>query len=1139
LILGCGLALGLSEADVTAEIGDWLEVLGLGRYAEVFAENEIDPEALPFLTEEDLKDIGVALGARRKILAAITRPAPAGPAELAAQPLERQSVGVEAERRQLTVMFVDLVGSTALSERLDPEDLRELLRAYQTSCADAVAQFDGHVAKYIGDGLLVYFGYPQAHEDDAQRAVSAGLAIVEGIHSLNQGLTNSVEADLSIRVGIHTGLVVAGEMGAGETLEADAIVGVTPNLAARLEGLAKPGTIAISAATHTLVDGLFEFEDLGAQLLKGVSEPVMVYQVSGKSDAPSRFEAALRRGLTPLIGREEEVGLLVNRWEQAIEGEGQLVLLSGEAGVGKSRILRAFRNRIDDDPHSRIIYFGSPYHRNSAFYPAIDQLERALRFAREDSADDRLRKLEETLDELDISPDATVPALAQLLNLDTGGGYIIPETGPQQLKSMIVEALVSMVTAMANQQPVLIVFEDLHVADPSTVELIQRLVEQLKGARALILVTYRPEFNPNWSGYPHATALVLNRLSRREGAALIMEIANGKTLPQAVVDQIVERTDGVPLYVEELTKTILESDALTEQDDRYILSGSLSGLTIPSSLQDSLMARLDRLAPVKEVAQLAATIGRVFDYDLLAAVTHLDETDLTEALENLIQAELVFRLGTSPRSRYEFKHALVQDVAYQSLLNSTRHDYHRRIAAAMETRFPEIAESQPELLARHFTEAGLSAQAIPHWLAAAQQAALRSANQDAIVHCTRAMELLPGIEASATRDQQELDLLLVQGLAQMAAKGFGSPDIFHTYTRARKLATKLDNDAALFTVTWGQWINHQQQAKIDQARDLAEDVSTIATRLGDPELELQAHHANWTTRLFLAEHQAVAASVSRGLEIYDPEKHRSHTFRFGGHDPGVCAHVHNALTLWIQGFPDQSALESQRAIELAERLSHPLSRVIAIAMGSFVRQHLGDIQGVIEASRTTIELCSEFEVPHYLGVGHIMHGWAAAATGDTENGIAEMQSGLEIFGETGAAMRRTYYLALLAQAYGMADQISEGLEAILEAGQAVEMVGERWWLPEIHRVWGELQSKMSPGLLMEAEEKFTQSIDVARSQNAKSLELRGTISIAQLWAEQNQIEKGRDALLSVYNGFSEGLETADLRQAAVLIDEFA
>lgn len=1120
-------------------IREWLEALSLGQYTVIFADNEIDPEALPFLTEEDLKDIGVSLGARRKILAAITRTASADPSKPITQPQKDQSVGAEAERRQLTVMFVDLVDSTALSERLDPEDLREVLRAYQTSCTDAVVRFDGHVAKYIGDGLLVYFGYPQAHEDDAQRAVSAGLAIDEAIRTLNQRLTNTVEVNLSIRVGIHTGLVVAGEMGAGEALETNAIVGVTPNLAARLEGLAAPDTIVISAATHDLVDGLFEFDDLGAHRLKGVSDLVNVYRVAGKSDAPSRFEAALRRGLTPLIGREEEVGLLVKRWEQSIDGDGQLVLLSGEAGVGKSRILRAFRNRIDGDPHSRVTYFGSPYHRNSAFFPAIDQLERALRFAQGNSAGDRLRKLEETLDDLQISPDTTVPALAQLLKLDTGGRYIVPETDPQHLKAMIVEALVSIVAAMANQQPVLIVFEDLHVADPSTVELIQQYVEQLKKARVLVLVTYRPEFNPRWSDYAHATALTLNRLSRRESAALITEIANGKTLPPAVVDQIVERTDGVPLYVEELTKTVLESDALTEEDDRYLLSGSLSELTIPSSLQDSLMARLDRLAQVKEVAQLAATIGRVFDYDVLAAITHLDETDLTEALEKLIQAELVFRLGTSPRVRYEFKHALVQDVAYQSLLNSTRHEYHRRIAMAMETRFPEIAETQPELLARHFTEAGLSEQAIQHWLEAARQAALRSANQEAIVHCARAFELLPGIEASATRDQQELELLLVQGPALMAAKGFASPDISYTYTRARELATKLSNDAALFTVTWGQWINHQQQAKIDQARNLAEDVSTIATRLGDPELELQAHHANWTTRLVLAEHQAVTASVSRGLEIYDQDRHRSHAFRFGGHDPGVCAHVHNALTLWIQGFPDQSARESQRAIELAERLSHPLSRVIAIAMGSFVRQHRGDIPGVIEASRTTIDLCQEFEVPHYLGVGHIMHGWAVAATGDAENGIVEMQSGFEIYGETGAALRLTYYLTLLAQAHGMAGQISKGLEAIQEASQAAETVGERWWLSEIQRVWGELQLKMSQDLLKDVEERYVKAIDVARSQNAKSLELRSAISISQLWADQNQSSKGTDALSSVFNWFSEGFETADLRQAVALLDKFS
>lgn len=1123
-------------------VQDWLKSIGFGQYVDAFVENGVDFELLSHLNNEDLKDLGISmLGDRKKLLLTIEQLDPKAdipPNEIASPDVLSEGHS-DAERRQLTVMFCDLVGSTTLSERLDPEDMRNVLRAYQETCAEAVGRFDGHVAKYIGDGLLVYFGYPQAHEDDPQRAVRAGLGVIEGVAALNPRLGTEHGIELGVRVGIHTGLVVAGEMGGGATREQYAIVGETPNIASRLEGLAEPGTMVISDATHRLVDGFFDCEELGQKSLKGVSEPVRVFQVRRENPSLSRFETTDARGLTPLVGREEEIALLMKRWEQARDGEGQVVLLSGEAGVGKSRILRGFRERLEDESYSRVLYYGSTFHQNSAFYPVIDQIERAMRFAREDTANDKLHKLEATLTALGLALPESVPPVAALLNLDMGDRYPRAKVSPQQLKAMILEALVSVVEAMAKKQPVLIVLEDVHWADPSTRELFELYVERLRKARVLVLITFRPEFEPPWSGHAHATALALNRLTRREAAELVAKITGGKPLPIEILDQIIERTDGVPLYVEELTKTVLESDLVAEEDHQYVLLGPLPDLVVPASLQDSLMARLDRLATVKEVAQLAAVIGRVFEQELLAAVSPLEEAALTDALEQLVEAELVFRRGLPPHASYEFKHALVQDVAYQSLLKSTRHQYHHRIAQTLAECYPEILETQPELLARHYTEARLPEQAIPFWHKAAEHAALRSASQEVIAHSDRALELLQVLPVSVSRDQQELGLLLTSGPAHMVATGFASPESGRTYKRAHELASKLGNDSALFTVTWGLWINHQQQAKIELARGLAKDVATIAQRHGDPEMELQAHHASWTTHLVLADHQTVRENVEKGLAIYDPDKHRSHAYRYGGHDPGVCALVHGAEMSWIEGYPDQSERYARQAIELADKVAHPASLGIAHAFGSIVQQHRAEIVEVLNSAQQTINVCSENGVLHHLTFGHILHGWALVSAGEIEPGITEMLHGLDAHRKTGAALRHSYFLTLLAEAYGMAGQFTEALKTIDDAYQAVEKVGEQWWHAEVQRVRGELLLARSTGDTSEAETCFRKAVEIARSQGAKSLELRAATSMARPWIEAGRREEARETLAPVYGWFTEGFDTPDLLDAKALLDELS
>jgi class 3 adenylate cyclase/predicted ATPase len=949
----------------------------------------------------------------------------------------------EAERRQLTVLFCDLVDSTVLASQLDPEEWREVVRAYQETCAKVIARYEGHIAQYLGDGLLVYFGYPQAHEDDAQRAVRAGLGIVEAMAQLNVRLGQERGAQLAVRLGIHTGQVVVGEIGSGAKHEQLAL-GETPNVAARLQGIAAPNTVVISAATSHLLGGFFACQSLGTSILKGVSQSLEVYQVLSESMARSRLEAAGGAGLTPLVGREQEVALLRERWAQVKEGMGQVVLLSGEAGIGKSRLVQVLTSYVAAEPQTWLTPCQcSPYHQNTALYSLIELLERVvLRFEREESSLQKLRKLEGFVVQYGLPLAEAVPLFAALLSLPLSADYAPLTISPEQQKQKTLHALLTILLRIAAQQPVLFVMEDLHWVDPSTLELLSLLVDQGPTARILALFTCRPDFSPPWTGRAYLTQVTLNRLPRHQAVELTGRVAHGKALPPEVVEQIVAKTDGVPLFVEELTKMVLESGLLQERAERYAPTGPLPPLAIPATLHDSLMARLDRLAAVKALAQLGATLGREFSYELLQAVSPWDEATLYRGLHQLVEAEFLYQRGLPPQATYRFKHALIQDAAYQSLLRSTRQQYHHRIAQVVEARFPEICETQPELVAQHYTAAGLAEQAIGYWQRAGQQASDRSANLEAVSHLTTGIGLLTTLSETPARTQQAVTLHIALGAALQRTKGLAAPEVEHAYARARELCEQVGETPALVPVLFGLWRVYLARAQLHTARELGDTLLRQAQGGHDPACAVLAHYTLGVTWFWLGALPTARQHLEDGIAHYTPDQRRAPVFRMG-QDPGVSCRAYAAQTLWLLGYPAQALTPLHEALALAHALSHPFSLAWARCMAAIVSQFRLDVLAVHEHAEAAVALSSAQGFPQWAALGTILRGWALAMQGQGEEGMAQVRQGIAAWRATGAVLIVPYFYTMLADVSAHLGHTGEGLQALAEAHTLLEQQEER------------------------------------------------------------------------------------------------
>jgi tetratricopeptide (TPR) repeat protein len=977
----------------------------------------------------------------------------------------------------------------------------------------------------MGDGVLAYFGYPQAHEHDAERAVHTGLGLAEAVPNLK----TADSSPLQVRIGIATGLVVVGDLIGKGAAQEQAVVGETPNLAARLQAIADPGSVVVAESTRTLLGNLFEFKDLGFRDLRGISGPVRAWAALRPGYTESRFEALHTTGLTRLVGRKEEIELLVRRWSGASTGEGQVVLLSGEAGIGKSRITVAIVEQIAAEPHTRLRYFCSPQHTDTALYPIAGQMERAAGLLHNDKPQAKLDKLDALLAQTSTSPqDAAL--FAGMLSLVNDGRYPSLDLAPEQRKHNTLEALTSQLVRLSSRNPVLMIFEDVHWIDPTSLEVLDLLVRRIASLHVLLLITFRPEFKAPWEGQAHVTSLTLNRLPSREAAAIIAGLVGTKKLAADVSAEIVERTDGIPLFVEEMTKAVLEAENEGAARQTALLIPSHSQ-GIPASLHASLLARLDRLGHAKEVAQIGAAIGREFSHALLTAAAQRTEAELAQALDRLIEAGLLFRQGVPPDARYLFKHALVQDVAYGTLLRERRQQLHARIATVLDQEF-DVGDSQPELLARHYTLAAMPQEAINYWQRAGHRATKTSANKEAITHFRNALQLLEALPERVAHADQELQLLLALGPALMTTRSSVAPEIGQVYARARELASAGQQAADLFPTVWGAWLVAFSRGDFAAAARLVDELFGMANASQNPELTLQAHHAAWPSLMVGGDLAAARHHIDKGLALYRREAHGHQALQYGGHDPGVCGYVCNAVIAATMGYPDQALEDIRRGLALARGLDHPPTLAQALWFAAELHQIRREPAQVEEYVSDVLPMLAMHGSAVGVANATMLRGWARVMQGETDHGIALMQEGLANWRKTGSKFHVPYRLARAAEAHLIAGRPDDGLRLIGEAGGDS---GDVWFAPELDRLKGELLFKI--GDTDEAESCLQRALEAAHAQGARLLELRAAMSLARLLEARGRRREAEGLLAPIYFQFDDGLEIADLRNAKDWLDE--
>jgi class 3 adenylate cyclase/tetratricopeptide (TPR) repeat protein len=1085
----------------------WLEDLGLQQYAGVLADNDIDLDVLPSVTEGDFERLGLSLGHRRKLLQAL--------ADSQSAPGNPRPASQEAGRRQVTVMFCDLVGSTELASAIDPEDMGELLRRYQDICAGAVARFEGMVARFMGDGMLAYFGYPQAHEDAAERATRAALAIVEGVKRLKRPDARAFE----VRVGIATGIVVIGDIiGTGIARE-HSIVGETPNLAARLQALAQPDTILISQSTRQLLGRVFEFEDRGECVLKGFVKPVPVWRVLRDAAVESRFEGARDAGRGPFIGRAQEMETLLEAWRLAKQGEGRVILLVGEAGIGKSRIVDAFCEGIGGDSFYRVLCQCSPHYTQSALHPVIRYLERAAGFAPEDSAVQKFAKLEVLLGAVGAPSPATTSLIADLLSLPAEAGYTPSELLPAQRKEATIRALVEQLARRRERQPVLFVLEDAHWIDPSTRELVARLIDGIAASGVLAVVTARPEPALPWIPGEVCLSLAVAGLGRAQCAEMVAGIVSRHALVDGLVEDIVAKSDGVPLFVEELTKAVLESAASDPS-------------SVPATLHDSLMARLDRLGPVKEIAQAASVIGHHFSYALLQAVVPAAPAVLAAGILRLVESGLVFGQGPEAGASCSFKHALLRDVAYESMLRGRREQLHARIGRALEQWSAPAPETEPELLAYHFGQAGMAELASTYYERAGDRTAARTANAEAVAHFRSGLKEASQLAEGPARSKRELGLLLKLGPALSLTAGPRSPEVEETYRRAHAVAESLADEAAVFKSIWGLWFTAHVTSRFDVAHARVQELMALGQQSTDPDLLLEANHCRWATAYGRGDFATSLAASAEGIRRYDPARHAWMGAVFGGHDPGVCAQVNHASSLATSGLHAQARKCVDQALSLAAMLEHPPSLSQALQSSMVVYQRAGDYEAVLRYTQRMLELADKYSLTPQRAHALFHQGWARACGADLAEGLEIMEGE---FPRASAGPYFQYYTGLLAEIRVKAGRVADALAVVEAALAKVTEPGVGAHLPELHRLRGECLLRLDSGNVEMAVHSLQTAIEIAKQQHALLFQFRAAVSLANMCVSMGQADRGIAPLRELRRALPEGFEAAELAEADGLL----
>lgn len=1101
-----------------SDISQWLQSLDLDHHSAVFVENEIDVRDLSELTEDDLKELGLTLGPRRRILAAIR--------DLAnVAPTEQSQTSHQAERRQIAVLFCDLVGSTALSAKLDPEDMRDLMQRYQDVVSAEIVQFGGFVAKFLGDGVLACFGYPNAHEDSTERAIRAGLGIVAAISDQQAELVGTTGTCISTRIGIESGLVVVGDM-IGETAsEAGAIIGETPNLASRLEGVAAPGEVVIGPAARRLAGYAFQLEDRGPQILKGMTKPVRAWRVVDEAETEGRFEATRGPNLTPFVGRDAELSLLMEKWDDACAGEGRVIFVSGEAGIGKSRLTQVLRERLREVPHTRLNYQCSPYHISSALHPILRQFERAAGFAAGDDLETKLNKLETAITPGPMVAETAAPLFASMMGFPSGDRYKPLEMSPQKQKAETLRALADQVAALAETQPILLIFEDAHWVDPTSQETIEVLAARLAELRALLVITHRPEYvpPPGMQAMGHVSSIALARLGRRHAVELASHVTGNRGLSHDTLDRIVTRTDGVPLFLEELTKTVLET-------------GAESATAIPATLNDSLMVRLDRMSPVRETAQIAACIGREFDTHLLALVSPLSDNALGEALDELVRSELIFRAGTS----YVFKHALVQSAAYESLLKSNRKQIHGRIAAALEAHAESGGDAEPAVLARHCEEAEYTDRAIGYWEQAGQRSIERSANIEAIAYLRRAIGLIVALPVTFERHHLELRLQIRLAVPLISTKGYGANETGAVFERASELSEEVKDPAQLFPVLYQQWVYSQIQARTKAAKEYALNFIRVAENQERSGMRLFGHRILAVSLFYCGEFDEACRESELVLSHYREADHADLKYQFG-QDPrsaslSILAHSEHLL-----GKPEKGYLRSLEALEHATAARHAHTLAYALRYGpvgtSILRR---DYAAAETFSEQMLKLSREQDLGMWAACAEVFFAWAIAHRGHAEEAVELAERGVRNLAATHTSLDHPNIMCLLAEIYAANSRHRDAICALDDAIDHAERTGDCRYEPEAHRLRGcQLLSCDSTDGAGEAERSILRSIEIALSQSARSWELRAATSLAQLWRDQGRREEARDLLAPIYGWFTEGFGTPDLKAAKALLEELA